>query len=263
MKRMYFFVVAAALTAATGAVACGPTVPPTTLPHPAPQTLAPSIRPPATSPPTPTPASTSPAAHTRARTLRPGLAGADVLAVQSRLAALGYWLGEPDGVFGGTTQQAVFALQKTAGLTADGVMGRETRRALIRGAEPRARSTSGHVIEIDLGRGLLLIVDDGIVHTVLNTSTGGGYTYVSTGVVGIARTPTGKFAVYSQIDGLQISPLGTLWRPKYFVGGYAVHGSTSVPPVAVSHGCVRVSYPAMDWIWAQNLMPLGTAVWVY
>ena len=30
-----------------------------------------------------------------------------------------------------------------------------------------------------------------------------------------------------------------------------------------SHGCVRVSVPAMDFIWANNIMPKGMHVWVH
>ncbi len=42
--------------------------------------------------------------------------------------------------------------------------------------------------------------------------------------------------------------------------------STVTPPCPqfrVSHGCVRVSDEAIDWIWADNMIPLGTEVWVY
>ncbi|HVA73292.1 MAG TPA: L,D-transpeptidase [Acidimicrobiales bacterium] len=60
-----------------------------------------------------------------------------------------------------------------------------------------------------------------------------------------------------------VSALGELWRPKFFNSGFAIHGDSYVPPVPVSHGCVRVGNEAIDWIWAQNLAPLGTAVWVY
>ena len=59
---------------------------------------------------------------------------------------------------------------------------------------PRARSAGGHVIEISLTSNLLLIVDGGKVSTVLNTSTGGGYTYTGDGVTAVARTPTGQFS---------------------------------------------------------------------
>ena len=250
----------ASLVVVALATACGPTtIPASPSAQPSP---APSV-PSATATPLPTPSLPSrPPAPVR-RSLRIGERGSDVLRTQERLNALGYWLGRPDGVFETTTQQAVFALQKAAGLTRDGIVGPHTRRALRHGAIPTAHSTSGHVIEIDLARDLLLIVDDGRVSSVLNTSTGGGYVYVSHGVTEIAHTPVGQFRVYRQIDGLEISPLGEMWRPKYFVGGYAIHGSASVPPLPASHGCVRLTNAAMDWIWAAGLMPLGTAVWIY
>ena len=59
------------------------------------------------------------------------------------------------------------------------------------------------------------------------------------------------------------SPLGVLWRPRYFNGGIEVHGYPDVPAYPASHGWVRVSDGAIDWIWADGLAPVGTAVWVY
>lgn len=53
------------------------------------------------------------------------------------------------------------------------------------------------------------------------------------------------------------------WRPKFFDVGFALHGDSYVPPVPVSHGCVRVSDEAIDWIWSANLAPIGTALWIY
>ena len=50
---------------------------------------------------------------------------------------------------------------------------------------------------------------------------------------------------------------------KYFTGGIAVHGSNHVPDYPASHGCVRVSVPAMDWIWASGIMPMNIPVWVH
>ena len=79
----------------------------------------------------------------------------------------------------------------------------------------------------------------------------------------VAVTPTGLFRISRQVDGLVTDSLGQLWRPKYFDGGFAIHGDSSVPPTPASHGCVRVSNEAIDWIWEQNLAPIGTPVWVY
>ncbi len=195
--------------------------------------------------------------------LERGDRGPAVAALQARLSRLGYWLAAADGNFGLTTQQAVYALQKAAGLTADGVYGPKTAAALDKAVLPRARSASGHVIEVNLTRDLLMIVNEGKIATVLNTSTGGGYTYTSGGVTAVARTPTGQFRIFRSVDGMDVSPLGELWRPRYFYGGYAIHGSDSVPPYPASHGCVRLSYPAIDWIWATGQAPIGTEVLVY
>jgi peptidoglycan hydrolase-like protein with peptidoglycan-binding domain len=179
------------------------------------------------------------------------------------LTALGYWLGPPDGTFGDSTQQAVFAFQKAAGLTRDGVVGPKTAAALARGGVLQPRSTSGYVIEIDLAKDLMMFVNDGKIVYVLNTSTGGGYVYRSDGITAVANTPVGIFHVFRQVDGMVTDSLGQLWRPKFFQSGFAIHGDGYVPPYPVSHGCARVSNEAIDWIWANNLAPMGTTVWVY
>ncbi|HEY6793600.1 MAG TPA: L,D-transpeptidase family protein [Kineosporiaceae bacterium] len=196
--------------------------------------------------------------------LRPGDSGPQVLALQQRLAALGYWAGTPDGRYGEVTAQAVTALQKVAGLDRDAVAGPRTRAALDAGVRPRARSSSGHVVEIDLARQVLLIVDAGRVSTVLNVSTGSGEYYQTPGGGrGHAVTPPGHYRVFRSVDGWDTSPLGHLYRPRYFNGGIAVHGYPSVPPFPASHGCVRVSLPAMDMIWSDDLLPVRGTVWVY
>ena len=192
-----------------------------------------------------------------------GMSGPQVLAVQQRLQALGYWLGTPDGVFGDATQQAVYALQKAAGIGRDGVVGPVTQAALAQGVLPHPRSTSGFVVEVDLAQQLVMLVKDGTLQEVLNTSTGGGYTYTSDGVIAVADTPTGQFQLFREVDGMVTDSLGQLWRPKFFDSGFAIHGDSYVPPYPVSHGCVRVSNEAIDWIWSQDLMPIGTSVWVY
>jgi len=69
--------------------------------------------------------------------------------------------------------------------------------------------------------------------------------------------------VFRQVDGYDRSPLGVLYRPKYFYEGVAVHGYPSVPAYPASHGCVRVTDQAIDWLWSSGAMPIGTAVWVY
>jgi peptidoglycan hydrolase-like protein with peptidoglycan-binding domain len=205
----------------------------------------------------------TPAKPAKPLKLRTGTKGPKVLALQQRLAGLGYWNGKADGTFGGVTQQAVYAVQKAAGLERDGVVGPKTQKALDQGVRPKAKSTKGHVVEISLKRQLLMFVDDGKITQIFNTSSGSNKNYVYEGETYLADTPTGHFKVSRQIDGWRHGPLGPLWRPKYFNGGIAVHGAPNVPPYPASHGCTRVTNAAMNWIWANTKLPIKTKVWVY
>ena len=122
----------------------------------------------------------------------------------------------------------------------------------------------GDMVEIDLARQLIFFVRDGAVRWTLNTSTGSEIPYEYGGRWYGARTPTGTYSVYfERPNGWRISHLGALWRPKYFNGGIAIHGSGFIPGWPDSHGCARVSLPAMDFIYDANLAPVGTTVWVY
>ena len=47
----------------------------------------------------------------------------------------------------------------------------------------------------------------------------------------MATTPTGMFSTFRTVDGLVTDSLGTLWMPRFFYQGYAIHGDTDVPPV--------------------------------
>jgi len=189
-----------------------------------------------------------------------GSSGNAVLSVQQQLTNLGYWLGTPSGQFDDATQQAVWALQKAAGIPRTGVVDAATYAALAQAVRPSPLGASGYVIEVDLQDDLVMFVNNGNLLYTLNTSTGGGY-YYDGGT--LAATPAGHFSICRTVNGLVVDSLGALWRPRYFTGGFAIHGDSSVPPVPVSHGCVRVSNEAIDWIWAANLAPIGTAVWVY
>lgn len=174
-------------------------------------------------------------------------------ALQQRLSGLGYWLGTVDGVFGPSTVHAVVAFHKAQGLARDGTAGPATLQALSTAGRVEPRSHSGRLIEIDLSRQLLFVVDGGRVEWVMDACTG-----ISPG-----STPTGVFHVFRQVDGYDHSPLGVLYRPKYFSNGVAVHGYPIVPPQPASHGCVRVTNAEMDWLWSHAAMPIGAEVWVY
>ncbi|MFC7878651.1 L,D-transpeptidase family protein [Isoptericola sp. NPDC057391] len=205
------------------------------------------------------------AAEERDRMLEYGDSGERVVALQERLQELGYFLQDADGSFGPATQQAVWALQKAAGQYRDGVVGPKTQAALDDGVRPQAQSSSGKAIEIDLDKQLLMTVEDGKVTRIINASSGNGDTYEAKGRTYHATTPRGSFAVYMERNGMHESTLelGSMYRPKYFSGGYAVHGSPSIPPYPASHGCVRVSNAAISWLWDSWGFPKGTPVILY
>ena len=189
-----------------------------------------------------------------------GAVGAGVENLQRRLLALGYW-GPVDGRFGSLTTQQVYAFQKVNGLPRDGVLDGAEMDVLERAGRTIPRGNAGGLaVEVDKTRQVLFVIRDGQVEWVFNTSTGNNRPY---GRGAVAVTPEGRFTFSRQINGLRISALGALFRPKYFTGGYAIHGSPSVPPFPASHGCVRLTNAAINFIWDDNVIPLGTPLWVY
>ncbi len=270
-----------AVLAAADAVAPATTTPPTTTP--------PTTAPPTTAPPTTAPTTTEPPTTTAPpTTLAPVIEMVDAIdpplqavgtnngnetaRIQLRLIQLGFWLSAADGQYGLTTRQAVMAFEKYMGLEADGKVDQATADALTAITErPRARANSGTLVEVDKGKQVLFFVIDGRTEWILNTSTGNGKEYTEEDkntpgemISGVSLTPSGLHKVNRERpDGWWEGDLGEIYRPKYFVGGVAVHGSNSIPAYPASHGCVRVSVPAMDWIWDSGIMPMNTPVWVH
>ena len=185
----------------------------------------------------------------------PGLAVA-----QQRLQDLGYWDGGPTGSMNDATTQAIWAFQKYEHLPLTGTLDAAELVDLANTSRPQAPDITGDAIVVQKGPDLVFLVRHSSTAWVFNTSTGGGYTYTSGGVTSVAVTPDGTFHIQYGINGWHTSPLGQMWRPRFFVGGYALHGDTDVPAAPVSHGCVRVSIEAMDFIWDNNLAPIGETV---
>jgi peptidoglycan hydrolase-like protein with peptidoglycan-binding domain len=207
--------------------------------------------------------------------VRPGAVGEEVKPLQSRLLDLGFWLDDVDGEYGWVTQQAVMAFQKTYAeqfkLTTLGIADAKTIAAMT-AVDTRVQGTivEGDVVEVDKARQVLFLTRGGKTLWALNTSTGSGETYTEVNqkqggtITDIANTPEGSFKVYNEYTkGWEKGQLGELYRPKYFKGGVAIHGSNSIPNFPASHGCVRITTTAMDWIWANDLLPLGTSVSVH
>ena len=71
-----------------------------------------------------------------------GSSGAEVRELQNKLKSWGYFDGAVDGVYGAKTYEAVKLFQKKNGLTADGVVGSQTRAALGMPSKSTAPNTS-------------------------------------------------------------------------------------------------------------------------
>lgn len=193
-----------------------------------------------------------------------GLPAEQVKAAQEKLLAMGYWMPNADGKLGSVTQQAVMAFQKVNGMGRTGKLDAAVADAIAKASRPAPANGSVDHIEIDKKRQVIFVVRGGQVAYVFNTSTGTERNYVTDGHRGFAHTPTGTFAVNRVINGVDKGPLGNLYRPRYFTNnGIAVHGSASIPGYPASHGCARVHNAVMDFIWANNLMPMGSKVYVY
>lgn len=196
---------------------------------------------------------------------RAGDEGAEIAEMQKKLEALGYRPGTTDGRYGAETASAVLAFQKAEGLERDSIAGAEV---LGRLDEPQAAGpksdAAGPRVEVDLDRQIMFVIDPAGNVTTINVSTGSGREYQSAeegkGIV-TAHTPTGDFVVERSIDGLREAPLGTLYRPLYFQGGWAIHGNPNVPGYPASHGCVRTANWDQDFVF--DVISDGDTVQIY
>ena len=199
--------------------------------------------------------------------------GPETARIQERLLELGFWNLGADGDYGHTTKQAVMAFQKVSGLDPSGKVDQNTAAALTNiTVRPKGQSNEpGVIVEVDKDHQVLYIMNRGYAIWILNVSTGSGQYFLEQNQKdptkwedGRSVTPSGHFEIdREKSEGWWEGDLGEIYRPKYFKGGVAIHGSRSIPNYPASHGCVRVSTAAMDMIWASGLLPKGTPVWVY
>jgi hypothetical protein len=170
--------------------------------------------------------------------------GPAVRLLDNELIAHHFALLHADSSFGVDTLEAVYALQKFAGLSRSGRMSAAAWLALGRSALPRPR-LRGTYIDVDKTKQVLYVVRDSTVILIVPVSTG------ATG-----NTPVGLFHVYSKIPGGAV-----MYYSNYFTGGFAIHGYVDVPPYPASHGCVRVPM----WIAPHlyGLISLGERVYIH
>ncbi|MEI7993489.1 MAG: L,D-transpeptidase family protein [Methylococcaceae bacterium] len=201
--------------------------------------------------------------------LKVGSRGEAVLALEKRLADLRYDVGAVDGFYDKQTWQGIVAFQKYAKLKRTGTFTLETQKALHVATLPEGLHHELGLprIEIDIPRQVLLFFDEQGLNRVVAVSTGSNRQYCEISkksgerVCGVAKTPRGKFRIQWRISGWRESDLGKLYNPLYFDGGFAIHGSPSVPSNNVSHGCVRISLATSMWFY--EAIKNGTPVIVF
>lgn len=176
--------------------------------------------------------------------------GEAVKALQERLVALHYVPGAIDGRYGGGLTSAVMAFQKVSGMPRNGRATVDVLGAIAAATDPAPLLPDGGPtrIEVDFKRQVLFFWKDGALQRIIPVSTGNGKRYCEDGICGVAVTPSGSFRIERRIKGKRKSYLGLLYDPLYFYGGFAIHGSPSVPGYPASHGCVRVPMHVSRWL---------------
>jgi lipoprotein-anchoring transpeptidase ErfK/SrfK len=184
--------------------------------------------------PPPAPAPPAPAAPA------PAAAPLTMLQVEQKLDSLKYDVGAVDGQVDDQTHSAIMAYEKVHdlprtnvlddALTARIMADQSTPPPIVPGGEPNR-------VEVSLSRQVLFLYEGGNLTRILAVSTGTSAT----------PTPTGTFRFYRSDPGWHTSSLGRLYNAQYFIGGYAIHGSLSIPAEPASHGCIRISMTSAEW----------------
>ena len=185
-----------------------------------------------------------------------------ILEAEKLLADLGYWIIKVDDKKDSSTFHAITAFQKVEGRRRTGVLSQNELDVMRVASRSAGKYTGSAHIEIDITRQIIFLVDEnGTVTKILPVSTGNNKKYFDKSKWQTARTPRGDFKIMRQIAGVRRASLGDLYHPNYFFGGWAIHGSMSVPSLPASHGCVRIpNFAAKDF---SRLVWVGMNVFVY
>ena len=180
------------------------------------------------------------------------------------LGNLGYLTENADGRLDFMSRHAIMAFQKVEGLKRTGVLTASLLEKMREASAPTAKYNGAAHVEVDLTRQVLFMVgDDGKVNLIVPISSGSGERYwdKERKKFEVASTPRGEFKIQRKFNGTRKAPLGSIYYPSYFVGGWAVHGSASIPSKPASHGCVRVPRGADKKLF--GMMPKGMTIYLY
>ena len=225
------------------------------------------------------------------QTLGKGSAGVEIKMIQDRLIELNFDPGEPDGVFGERTRQAVWAFEKLVmGVQREDITGKVDAQMWSRMQDPleilprRPDATPNHT-EVYLPEQVLIVFRGNVPAIITHISSGTassatdeewceevtispgeqdnetGTQAIKKGVCGVSWTPGGVYKFYRLVVGRRESQLGGMYNPVYFNKGIAVHGAQEVPAVPASHGCIRMPMHISEYF--QTLVSKGDQVFVF
>ncbi len=117
-----------------------------------------------------------------------------------------------DGVFNQRSSEAVLAFGKVEDLARNGITTNVVWTAAAGAMAPTpGKSAPGDRVKIDLTRQIVMLIDnDQVVKNIPIASGGNGL-----------ETPTGTYAIYSELPYWRKSALGKLYRSAYFHEAYA------------------------------------------
>jgi lipoprotein-anchoring transpeptidase ErfK/SrfK len=187
----------------------------------------------------------------RAKTLSAGSSGPYVKGMLTALQRLRFRVPNVGTSFTAQVKDSVMAFQKAYRLSRTYVFNTECWRRIdgARIIKPRHTGPATH-IEVDKARQILIVVKGGDVH---------GIICVSTGATG--NTPEGTFRIRTKYPYTTSGYGGILVRTMGFIGDFAIHGYSPVPPYPASHGCVREPIWACTWVYDQSF--IGETLYIY
>jgi lipoprotein-anchoring transpeptidase ErfK/SrfK len=178
-----------------------------------------------------------------------GAHGRAVRLLQEGLRALAY-VTPVNGSYDDATGRAVLAFRKVNRMARVETPSTAIFKKLFRGKGgfTLKHPGAGRHVEFDWARQVLVFAQGGKAIRIYHASSGK------------PSTPTvfGTFHFYSKTPGTNAKGMVD---SNYFIRGYAVHGYADVPPLAASHGCIRVPIPDAASIF--NWIQLGETIFVY
>ena len=200
-------------------------------------------------------------------TLSQGDEGPVVLALQHELARLHLYRGPLDGEFGEATAYAVVTFHKVMGLERTWAWEEEDSAHVADFALPLLpdRPDEPDRLEVDLGRQVLFLFEDGVVTELVPVSSGGTYLYWSArqGAWVWSGTPRGDYTLWRHSLGWNCDPVTgwCIYNPWNFTEYYALHGYRSVPEYPASHGCVRIPTWESDILESRFFIGMPIHLW--